>query len=127
MVLSWNGGRSKLTVPIDPSTNVATFLMAPDYDTHRTFVQEAGLLDDSDPTLDDDLPNLVSDDEDNDEEEDDDISNDVSEVSEESEGVLEVARTISFDFTPDDGLTSETMDVDTDEEDHLQNLAGRIL
>ena len=67
MVLSWNGRRNKLTVPIDPSTNVATFLMAPNYGTHRTFVQETGLLDDSDPALDDDLPNLVSDDEDDDE------------------------------------------------------------
>ena len=62
-VMRWNDGDSQLTIPHDDSTNVATFHLAPGYSDYCQFIMEAGLEDDSNTPLEEDLP-VVTDDED---------------------------------------------------------------
>ena len=38
-----------MTIPIHPSTNVASFYLAPGYTKHHLLAQEAGTSDDNDP------------------------------------------------------------------------------
>ena len=40
-VLSWSGAKFKLTIPLDPSSNVATFRLAPGYERFMAFCAQA--------------------------------------------------------------------------------------
>lgn len=67
--LQWFQHRCRLTVPIDPAINVASFNLAPGFEVFSAFVKDAGLTDDHDPVC--TLPSMVvSDTEDSDDDDD---------------------------------------------------------
>ena len=62
MVMEWDHGSFKKTIPIDRHTNVATMCLAPGFTSYEAFVQEGQFQNkDFDPVVMD--TNIVSDDE----------------------------------------------------------------
>jgi len=137
VVIEWNQHQHKITVPIDPINNVATFYLAPSFKAYHTFVQDAGLEDDSNPCIME--SNVVSDDEDDDsvmfthptaedppEQEPDDWAD-----ASEGVGIATEPREIHIDIVPeDDGgahRTTECMHADPDEEDRLSTDTAKLL
>ena len=130
-VLKWDHNRRKITVPIDPVTNVFTFCLAPGVNEFDRFTKSAHLHDDNSPvpyahicqTLQekhlippDDDDHSVSTAEDTEFAEPDDLSI-ASEGDEEHIMKVREPHLTSFDFT-DDKDASE-VNVITDEEDRL--------
>ena len=131
-IISWDNGKGKLTVPIDTNNNVATFPMAPGYKGYQLYIQEAGLTDDSDPVVpdvavvSDNEDETVSSDQEHPDGEDDWNEGWCTETSNQSDEEPE-PRTVDFDLTPSDQASSETMDVEPDEEDKVENLSAELL
>lgn len=137
-----------MEIDLHPSNNVATFNLAPGYELYKTFIQQAGVEDDSNPICMD--AQLISDDENSStasttEHPDSEDWNDGwdspepegaegAEDSEGDDGIIAAPREVSFDNTPSDAASSESMYVDPDEEDKLpsadndiKNVAAELL
>ena len=132
MIMKWNNWESKLTLDLDPQTNVGNLSLAPGYKQYKLFLQSAGVEDeDTNPiTL---PPNEITDDEQSLDEQhpDEEDWNDGWNIeSEGDESEQSAPRDIDFSLKPDDQATSETKStstIDTDEEHRALNHAAELL